>query len=425
VDARRRERLASFARGAARRFFVGARRLFTAEPDAEATAAEAEAAAAEELARTAKELRGGMAKMAQLMAYLRGPGAAGDDEARRALGVLWDRAPGVAPEAIRRVVEEDLGAPPERIFATWDDAPMAAASLGQVHAATSREGARLAVKVQYPGVAEGLRSDLESPRLLRALAGGEIGASLSPEAAARLRDAVLAELDYVAEGRWLERFRKAFVGEKDVVVPCLHPSLSSARVLSVDRVDGRPLPAFAAEAGPEERARVALALFRFAWGGPLRHGLLNADPNPGNYLVLPDGRTAFLDFGCAIELDAETVEFDRKLWRAVLARDGESLRYAVHREGLLGRARTLDSSTFREWERYLAGPYLAEEPFHFTARYARRWAELHSQLVRAGGIVLPPQAILLWRQRLGVAAVIGELDATADFAGELARLLTD
>ena len=140
MDARRRERLASYARGAARRFFVGARRLFTAEPDAEATAAEAEAAAAEELARTAKELRGGMAKMAQLMAYLRGPGAAGDDEARRALGVLWDRAPGVEPAAIRRVVDEDLGGPPETIFATWDDTPMAAASLGQVHAATSREG---------------------------------------------------------------------------------------------------------------------------------------------------------------------------------------------------------------------------------------------------------------------------------------------
>jgi len=425
VDARRRERLASYARGAARRFFVGARRLFTAEPDAEATAAEAEAAAAEELARTAKELRGGMAKMAQLMAYLRGPGAAGDDEARRALGVLWDRAPGVEPAAIRRVVDEDLGGPPETIFATWDDTPMAAASLGQVHAATSREGARLAVKVQYPGVAEGLRSDLESPRLLRALAGGEVGASLSPEAAARLRDAVLAELDYVAEGKWLERFRKAFLGTRDVVIPRLHPSLSSGRVLSADRVDGRSLLAFAAEAGtsPGERARVALALFRFAWGGPLRHGLLNADPNPGNYLVLDDGRTAFLDFGCAIELDAETVEFDRKLWRAVLERDGESLRYAVHREGLLGRARTLDSSTFREWERYLAGPFLSQGPFHFTARYARRWAELHSQLVRAGGIVLPPQAILLWRQRLGVAAVIGELDATADFAGELATVL--
>jgi hypothetical protein len=107
----------------------------------------------------------------------------------------------------------------------------------------------------------------------------------------------------------------------------------------------------------------------------------------------------------------------------VLAGDGESLRYAVHREGLLGRAQTLDSSTFREWERFLAGPYLRGEPFRWTARYARRWAELHSQLVLAGGLVLPPQAILLWRQRLGVAAVIGELDATADFAAELATVL--
>lgn len=429
MSERGRERWASFARAQARRLLVGAKRLLTVDPDARGpgNADAAEAAAAEELARSASELRGGMAKMAQLMAYLRGPGGATDDDARRALGALWDRAPGIDAAVIRRVIVEDLGAPPEEIFADWDDAPLAAASLGQVHAATTKEGARLAVKVQYPDVAEGLRSDLESPRLLRTLAGAEMGAAVPAESMARLRDAVLAELDYAAEGQWLERFRRAFIGTPDVVIPRLHPKLSSRRVLSVDRADGLPLIDAAVDATDELRARVGLALFRFAWGAPLKHRLLNADPNPGNYLVLPDGRTAFIDFGCAVELDAEIVTQDRRIWRAVLAGDGESLRHAVHMEGLVARdrARALDASNFREWERYLAAPHVGRGAFHWTAGYARRFAELTSELVRAGGLVLPPGAILLWRQRLGVAAVLGELSPKADFAGELQQILRD
>jgi len=407
---RARARVATFARAAARRLVVGARRLLTAEPGS-SPVDHAGIAEAEELARSAGELRGGMAKMAQLMGYLAGPA---DDAARRALGTLWDRAPAADPATIRRVVDEDLGA---GAFATWDDTPIAAASLGQVHAATARDGTPLAVKVQYPGVAEALREDLESARLVRRLAGGEIGRGLGDEAIARLRDAVLAELDYVAEGRWLERFRRALRLEKDMLVPRYVPELSSARVLSAERILGTPV----LEARGD--ARVALTLFRFAWGTPLRHRLLNADPNPGNYLVVPD-RVAFLDFGCAAELDEELVAEDRRIWSAILARDGEALRYAVHKEGLLGRAQTLDSSTYRDWERYLAGPYLAEGPFRWTRAYARRLGELTSLLVRAGGLTLPPAGILLWRQRLGVAAVIGELDATADFARALSDLVS-
>jgi predicted unusual protein kinase regulating ubiquinone biosynthesis (AarF/ABC1/UbiB family) len=418
---RERERIATFARAAARRFAAGARRLFLTEPGSEA-ADSVEIAGARELARSAGELRGGMAKVAQLMAYLQGPGGASDAEARRALGALWDQAPAASRDAIRGVIEADLGGPPEAVFDEWSDEPMAAASLGQVHRARKGDMA-LAVKVQYPGVAEALRSDLESPRLLRRLAGAEVGGALAPEAVARLRDAVLAELDYGAEARWLERFRKAFFFDKEIVIPKLHAATSSGRVLSAELVTGRPLPAFAADAPADARARVALALFRFAWGAPLRHRLLNADPNPGNYLVLPDGRTAFLDFGCAVELDEEVVELDRRLWRALLAGDAESLRYAVHREGLLGRARTLDSSTFREWERYLAGPFLSKQPFRWTAGYARRFAELTSLLARAGGLVLPPGALLLWRARLGVAAVIGQLEPEADFDAALRGVL--
>jgi predicted unusual protein kinase regulating ubiquinone biosynthesis (AarF/ABC1/UbiB family) len=416
------DRLGTFARAAGRRLLAGARRVLTTDPETRGAGDEAEAAEARELARAAGDLKGGMAKMAQLMGYQLGPGGVTDLDARAALGELWDHAPGVDREAVARVFEEDLGRRPEEAFAEWDAEPFAAASLGQVHRARTPAGVEVAVKIQYPGVADALRSDLSSPRVLRRLAGAGVGRALTPEASAILREAVLRELDYVAEGKWLERFRRAFAADREVVVPRLHPALSSARVLTADYLRGTALPAF--DGDDAARARVARLLLRFCWGGPIVHGILNADPNPGNYLVLDEGRVGFLDFGCAVEIDDGLVEADRALWRAVLRGDGEGLRYAVVQEGLLARPRTLDSDTFRDWERYLAAPFVRPR-FAFTAAYARGLAAVTSQLVRAGGMSLPPAAFLLWRQRLGAAAVIGMLGAEAAFREELEAMLRD
>jgi predicted unusual protein kinase regulating ubiquinone biosynthesis (AarF/ABC1/UbiB family) len=363
-----------------------------------------------------------VAKVAQLLAYQVGPGAADDEVARRALAALWDRAPGADPKAIRDVIAKDLGAPPEELFASWDDVPLAAASLGEVHPAVTRDGVAVAVKVQYPGVADALRSDLESKSVLHTLAGAELGGALSKDALETLRRAVLGELDYRAEAAAQERNRIAFLSTPGIRVPRVLSPLSSKRVLTAERIAGRQLAAFAAEASPEDRARVALTIFRFALGGPLRHRLLNADPNPGNYLVLDDGRVGFLDFGCTIELDRELVENDLRMWQAILAGDGGVMRAAIVDSGLVTRMPVLDSNTFREWERVLAAPFLVKKPFAWTGAHARRLAELTNQLVHAGGMTLPANALLLWRQRLGVAAVLGMLDATADFRGALAEL---
>jgi predicted unusual protein kinase regulating ubiquinone biosynthesis (AarF/ABC1/UbiB family) len=418
------ERFGSAMRAGARRWLARAKEMLLVDPDKRGEGDAGERAAAEELARSAAELKGGMAKVAQLMAYLEGPGAAVDAGARAVLGALWDQAPGDDPQAIRRVVQEDLGAPIAELFGQWSDAPMAAASLGEVHAATSKEGAALAVKVQYPGVAEGLRSDLDSKRVLERLAGAEVGRALAPEALATLRDAVLRELDYVAERKAMERFAQRFRGDPHIVVPRTYPQLSGPRVLSAERLGGVALLNFAADAPENERAAVARTIFRFAWGGPLLHKLLNADPNPGNYLVLDGaaGRVGFLDYGCSIELDAATASSDRALWRALVTEEPDEFRAALSREGLLGRGRTLDSVTYREWERYLVAPF-ASDHFHWTIPYARDFAQLTSELVRSGALVLPPQAVLLWRQRLGVASVLGSIGASADYRSVLRELV--
>jgi len=424
---RARKRWLAFAGAGLRRLGTRLSRALLVDESVAREEALAEQAAAHELAGRAAVLRGGVAKAAQLQAYFEGPGLSSDAGARATLAVLWDHAPGDEPAAIRAVIEEDLGAPPERRFATWDERPLAAASLGQVHAATASDGSRLAVKVQYPAVAAALRDDVASTRLVRRLAGAELGSGLSDEAVAALAASLLGELDYRAEGRHLQAFGAAYAGDPSIVIPRFHPSLSSGRVLTMDRLEGGSLAALAASGSAAERSAVAATLFRFAFGAPLLHGLLNADPNPGNYLVLDAaaGRVGFLDFGSCETVPEDLRRADRDLFHAMVVRDGELLRHAVFHQGLLGDAKVLDTSTFRAWEASLAGPFLTRGARPLLAEDVRELARLTSQLVRSRGMALPPAALMLWRQRLGALSVIAHLSPTLDLRLALCGLLDD
>lgn len=415
---RTKQRWSAQVRVAARKMLRKAKTVLLTEPG-DVTQDDAEIAGAEEMARSAGELKGGMAKVAQLMAYLEAPGAAVEDDARAALGVLWDDAPPVDEAVIRGVVEAELG-PIDEVFASWDPDPIAAASLGQVHAATGEGGAEYAVKVQYPDIAEALRSDLSSPALVRRLAGGDIGANLNDAAVAALRDAVLGELDYTAEGTAIKRFARAFAGDEQIVIPAWIEELSTERVLTMERAAGRSLAQVAAAGDAELASAVGLVIMRYAWVGPLTHCLLNADPNPGNYIVL-DGeptRVAFIDYGCSVKLDRELIGKERTLWRAVLHHDpfegGERFRHTLSQLDLLGDPYFLTSHLYREWERLVTAPFQSDS-FSWDAGYAYQLSELTSRLVRQGALSLPAPLLLLWRQRLGTASILGALGATGDF----------
>ncbi len=425
---RTRQRLGADVKVGLRRLFTRAKQILTTDPVADSDDDDrlVDDAGAEELARQAGQLRGGVAKVAQLLAYTAG----GDTTAgaRAALGKLWDRVPAQSPAAIARVIEEDLGAPPQQLFAKWETTPMAAASLGQVHAATGHDGASYAVKVQYPGIAEALRDDLSSDGFARKLAGTELGKTLDAAALAVLRGAVLGEVDYRAEAAWAERFRAAWAGDSTIRVPRIEAGLSSARVLTMERANGQTLVDTAA-ADQATRNAAAAAIYRFGWGTPMVHGLLQADPNPGNYLVERDGQgevtVTFLDYGCAVELDAKTVQLDRELWHGLLHDDAfegaEKFRMALARQGLLARADSLATNAHRDWERSLAAPLAGHGAFSWSRVYAADFADVTRRVLAMGGLRLPAPLILLWRQRLGLAAVLGMLEPQLPFR----RLLVD
>lgn len=391
--------------------------------------------AARVLASQAGRLKGGLAKVAQLAAYDPGATLGGKSGATRAaravLGGLWDSAPAVSSGAIARVIEDDLGKAPQALFAHWDIVPLASASLGQVHAARLHDGTEVVVKVQYPGVAEALRADLDDATFVRKLAGAEVGRSLDAGAVTALADAVRAELDYRAEAAAQARFAEAWRDHAVLRFPRVIEELSSSRVLTMTRARGKSVVEVAGIGAPEVRRAAALGIFEVAWGSPLAHGLLNADPNPGNFLIdeQPDGGVHVwsLDFGCAFALPDEVRDADREIFWGLLDDDSasaaERFRMGLARAGLLKRADLLASTAHREWEQALAAPITTHGEFHWSASYATELAAATGRVLSIGGLGLPAKVMLLWRQRLGAAAVIGLLDARAPFRRVLVDLI--
>ncbi len=235
---------------------------------------------------------------------------------------------------------------------------------------------------------------------------------------------MLRELDYRAEADAQERFAAALAGDAGAIVPALWRQRSSARVLTMERIHGATIAETAA--GDLDRRREAAdIILRFAWVAPLGHGLIHADPNPGNYLVVDaPTRVAFLDFGCTAELEPAQRESERALWGALLHHDqfaaAEGFRVELDRAGLVRDPTVMFQEPYREWERLVTAPYTDPVRFSWSRAYAAALIEATRSLIFAGLLRLPGPLLLAWRQRLGVAAVLGLLDADVDARAALA-----
>lgn len=238
-------------------------------------------------------------------------------EVRVVLARLQNEAPPMGWDVVARTLDEELGAPPERLFAEIDHAPLAAASLGQVHRARLKDGRLVAVKVQYPGMAEALTSDLDNVgTLVKAVSV----ASKSLDGRAyfhELRAQMALELDYRREARLCAVFAAAAAPFQDLRVPEVVERLSAGKVLTLELLEGPTLKAFLAatpRAANEERFRVSAQLIRAIYGPFLTTGAMHADPHPGNFLVMPDGKLGVLDFGAVKELSEGFVRPHRRLF---------------------------------------------------------------------------------------------------------------
>lgn len=343
-----------------------------------------------------------------------------------AMARLQADAPPMAPELAAAVVEAELGAPPEEIFAEFDPHAFAAASIGQVHAARLADGRRVAVKVQYPGVDQAIRADLDNTELLATflqLVGAIVPGSnrldvraVAREVAARIGE----EIDYRIEAAHQTDFADAYRDHPFIRIPEVVPDLSTRRVLTMDLVDGKRWSQ-AVAADQQLRDRWGEVIYRFALGSLRMVRMFHADPHPGNYLFHDDGAVTFLDFGCVNRFSAEQIALMRRLVAAAVADDAAALWDTFVEIGFLTASDAPTPAELLEWYRDKLQPLVAEQPFTYTPAFAASVVQGYFERRGAAGSVvrrveLPREYVFLTRIDLGLTALLAELQATGPWA---------
>jgi predicted unusual protein kinase regulating ubiquinone biosynthesis (AarF/ABC1/UbiB family) len=289
-------------------------------------------------------MKGAAMKLGQVMSFL-DVGLVPEehrDEFQQELAKLRDAAPTVSFKQMRRVIEDDLEDPIDEVFESFEEEPIAAASIGQVYRARLRDdGREVAVKVQYPGVAAAVRADMQNldmiMRLLKRMTPGLDVKAITEE----IRERIVEELDYELEAQNQRSLARIFAGHPFIVVPQVISSLSRERVLVSEFVHGVGFEELKRRE-QDERDRVGEIVFRFFLGCLYRHRQFSGDPHPGNFLLLDDGRIAFLDFGLFKRLEHGPVELEIACQRAVAEGDARTLHELLAKSGFLPEPERVD-----------------------------------------------------------------------------------
>jgi predicted unusual protein kinase regulating ubiquinone biosynthesis (AarF/ABC1/UbiB family) len=292
--------------------------------------------AAEQIVTALGTMKGAAMKLGQVMSFL-DVGLVPEEhreEFQRKLAALRDAAPNVSFAGMRKVIEAELGGPLKEFFAAFDSEAIAAASIGQVYRATLHDGRDVAVKVQYPGVAAAVRADMQNLgmilRLMKRIAPGLDVKNTAEEIRSRIYD----ELDYELEAQNQRALARIFRGHPFIVVPGVVTDLSREKVLVTEFVEGAGFDSVK-EADQACRDRVGEIVFRFYFGCMYRHRQFSGDPHPGNFLLLPDDRVAFLDFGLFKVMPRNLIELELEIQRAGHEGDADRVREIMAAGGLL------------------------------------------------------------------------------------------
>ena len=371
---------------------------------------------AKRLAARLARLRGAAMKIGQLVSLQ------GEDvlppEFAQALSVLRSQAVPMPPEQVRRVLGREYGKGWEKRFAHFDWEPIAAASIGQVHRATAANGRDLALKIQYPGVARSIASDVDNVavllRLFNLLPLGIDVAGMAAEAKRQLAQ----EADYEAEGRFLERYAKLVAGEPGLLVPRVHWDLTTPRVMAMDFVAGEPLE-YLASVSQAKRDAVGSLLERLLFRELFEFRVMQTDPNFANYLYQPDsGRVVLLDFGATMRFPAAFVANYVRITRAVIEGDRDAVAQEAMRIGYAGS----DDSPAR-LEAVTDIVFLVCEPLRHRGRYDFPGSDLPARVRDLGydlafkqGLVRapPPETIFLHRKLVGSFLLLARIGARVD-----------
>ncbi|GGN50177.1 putative unusual protein kinase regulating ubiquinone biosynthesis (AarF/ABC1/UbiB family) [Actinoplanes campanulatus] len=383
---------------------------------------------AEQIFSVLGQLKGGAMKFGQALSVFE---AALPEEMagpyRQALTKLQEAAPPMPVANVHKALAEQLGPDWRDRFAEFDDGPAAAASIGQVHRAVwklppARRNAKpkllpVAVKVQYPGAGDALIADLKQ---LSRLAGMfkiiQPGIDVKP-LLAELRERITEELDYEMEAETQRAFAEAYRDDPEIFVPRV--VASAPRVLVTEWVDGTPLAEVITGGSPAERDEAGRLMAVLHFSAPGRAGLLHADPHPGNFRILPDGRLGVIDFGAVARLPEGHPEPIGRLVRLALDGQAQAVVDGLRDEGFVKATDDLDAQALLDFLLPMIEPVGAER-FRFTRSWLRSEA---TRLTNPRGpayqlsrrLNLPPSYLLIHRVTLGSIGVLCQLEAEASY----------
>ncbi len=385
--------------------------------DVEASLASTEAAiaAARKLVTRMGNLKGLVMKAGQIASYM--PGSL-PPAAQQVLSELQAQSTPMAFHKIDEVLRAELGAPAAELFEAIDERPFAAASIGQVHRATHR-GQAVAVKVQYPGIEDAIRSDLKMVAVIARLSS--IGSPVDGAAlAGELRDRLLEECDYEREAVSQALFARLLASLDGARVPAVIPDRSTRRVLTTVLADGTSL----ADSNPAVRDRAGQIIFRTCFELLFHRCIYNADPHPGNYLVATDGSVTFLDFGCVRRFEPAMIDTWRRMARSIIDGNRDGFIAGFRALGFVGEDKGFDWNYQYEAMRFLYRPFL-ERDFRYDAAFvAKSFGVLMFDNPNRLKISMPPEWLFLNRLQWGLNAVLAQLGAAADWRAIIDELLS-
>ncbi|MCC5952963.1 MAG: AarF/ABC1/UbiB kinase family protein [Acidimicrobiia bacterium] len=395
-----------------------ARRVFASAERRESLDTEFELRTAEQVAEALGNMKGALMKVGQMASYLDG---GLPEHVRSTLAELQRDAPPMAPELAAGVIRRELGAEPDEVFETWDPVPIASASIGQVHRAITRDGAAVAVKVQYPGVEQAMASDLSNVGFL--FSGlGQLFPGFDPApVVAELRERLVEELDYANEAVNQMAFARHYEGHPTIFVPKVFERLSTSKVLTTELAEGVGFDEVVRTWDDTERNLAAETIYRFAFGSLYRLRMFNGDPHPGNYLFRPGGQVTFLDFGLVKHFtEAELLPFEEMIRAMVLEPDPAAFRAIIERVGLLPAGLPFTDEQLIDYFGHFYEFVATDGTYEITSEYAsetvRRFFDqrgAYGDIMRS--VSLPASFVIIQRINLGLYALFGELRATGNW----------
>jgi predicted unusual protein kinase regulating ubiquinone biosynthesis (AarF/ABC1/UbiB family) len=377
--------------------------------------------AAEQIVTALGTMKGAAMKIGQVMSFL-DVGLVPEEhreEFQRKLAKLRDAAPTVTFKDMRKVIEQELDDPLGDVFEDFDQTPIAAASIGQVYRATLPGGRRVAVKVQYPGVAAAVRADMQNLGLILRLAK-RIAPGMDPKAiGAEIRARIQEELDYELEAQNQRTLARIFRDHPFIVIPEVVTSLSRERVLVSEFVSGTGFEALKLHP-QQERDRIGEMLFRFYFGCLYRHGQFSGDPHPGNSMLLDDGRMAFFDFGLFKRMPPGALALEIAVARAVIDGDTDTIMRLGTEVGFFPEPEKFDPNRVLQHFRAATSWYTVDQYGELSPEYATQVlidmsdprSEYFGQLRHESA---PPDHIFGRRMEVLTLAVLSQLHVRGNF----------